>query len=102
MGHALAMSDQKLYVCWGTFQVPGAREHPCRIAHEALVAAGYEPEVVKAHSFGGLPRALQTGERKKVEDGTGSKWVPALETEEGEWISGSEKIVAWAEQHARV
>ena len=35
----------RLYVCWGTFRPD--REHPCGEAHEALVTAGYEPEVVK-------------------------------------------------------
>ena len=92
----------KLYVCWGTFQIPGAREHPCKIAYEALLQADHEPEVIKTHSFGGMPRTLQTGGRKLVEDATGSKWVPVLQTDEGEWISGSREIVAWAEQHARV
>jgi len=28
--------------------------------------------------------------------------VPALELDDGEWISGSKEIIAWAEQHARV
>lgn len=92
----------KLYVCWGTFQVPGMREHPCKIAYEALVQADQVPEVIKVHSVGALPRALQTPGRKRVEDATGSKWVPALETDDGEWISGTSEIVAWAEQHARV
>ena len=92
----------KLYVCWGTFQVPGVREHPCKVAYDALVQADLEPEVIKAHSVGLMPRALQTKTRKKVEDATGSKWVPALETDDGEWISGSGEIVAWAEEHARV
>lgn len=55
----------KLYVCWGTFQVPGAREHPCKIAYDALVQADFEPEVIKAHSVGFLPRAVQTGARKR-------------------------------------
>ncbi|MBK8293912.1 MAG: glutathione S-transferase domain-containing protein [Solirubrobacterales bacterium] len=92
----------KLYVCWGTFQVPGMREHPCRIAYEALVQADYEPEVIKTHGWGALPRALQTPGRKTVEDGTGESWVPALQTDDGEWISGTSEIVAWAEQHAEV
>ena len=91
----------KLYVCWGTFQVPGVREHPCKVAYDALVQADHEPEVIKTYSLGALPRTLQTGGRKTVEDATGSKWVPALETDDGEWISGSREIVAWAEQHAR-
>ena len=86
----------KLYVCWGTFQVPGAREHPCREAFLALEKAGFEPEVEKVHSVGFIPRALQTSGRKHVEDATGSPWVPALETDEGEWISGSAEIIDWA------
>jgi hypothetical protein len=86
----------KLYVCWGTFQVPLAREHPCRDALLALEKAEYEPEVVKAHSYGALPRALQTPTRKKIEDATGSPWVPALEKDDGDWISGAGEIIEWA------
>ncbi len=82
--------------------MPGVREHPCKVAYDALVQADFEPEVVKTHSVGLMPRALQTSGRKKVEDATGSKWVPALETDDGQWISGSSEIVAWAEQHTRV
>lgn len=92
----------KLYVCWGTFQVPGAREHPCRIAYEALLQAGHQPEVVKTYSWGAMPGALQTKGRRTVEEGTGSSWVPALRTGDGEWVSGTKEIVAWAEQHAEV
>jgi hypothetical protein len=87
----------KLYVCWGTFQLPLAREHPCRDALLALQEAGHEPEVIKAHSYGALPRALQTPTRKKIQDATGSPWVPALETDDGQWISGSSEIAEWAE-----
>jgi hypothetical protein len=89
----------KLYVCWGTFQIPLAREHPCRDALIALEEAGYDPEVVKAHSYGALPRALQTPTRKKIEDATGSPWVPALETGDGQWISGSDEIIKWASEN---
>lgn len=92
----------KLYVCWGTFQVPVVREHPCKDAYDALVQADFEPEVVKTYSFGAMPDALQTSGRKLVKDATGSNWVPALETDDGEWISGSKEIIAWAEQHAKV
>jgi len=91
----------KLYVCWGTFQVPLAREHPCRDALLALEQAGFEPEVLKAHSYGALPRALQTPTRKRIEEATGSPWVPALETDAGQWISGSEEIAEWASQNSR-
>lgn len=52
-----------------------------------------------ALSYGGLPGALQTPGRRKVERNTDSYWVPALETDDGEWVSGSEQIVAWAERN---
>lgn len=88
----------KLYVCWTEkeLNLPG-RDHPCADAYEALLAAGHQPEVVKARSFGGLPDFLQPKARKLVKKNTGSNWVPALETDTGEWISGSKEIEAWVE-----
>lgn len=86
----------KLYVCWGTFQLRGAREHPCKIAFEALEEAGFEPEVVKTRGFGGLPSAFQNEKRKLVAEATGDPWVPALETDDGEWVNGCQNIVDWA------
>jgi hypothetical protein len=68
----------------------------CNTAYEALLDAGHEPEVKYALSFGGLPGAIQTPARKLVNEKTGSYWVPALETDDGEWVGGSEAIVAWA------
>ncbi|HEY5977598.1 MAG TPA: hypothetical protein VIT85_07050 [Solirubrobacterales bacterium] len=87
----------KLYVCWTTKDMPlPPRRHVCNIAYEALLEAGHEPEVTHALSYGGLPDALQTPARKRVKEKTGSTWVPALETDGGEWVSGSEAIAAWA------
>lgn len=87
----------RLYVCWTARDHPGT--HACADAHQALLAAGHEPEVVKARSFGGLPDAIQTSARLRVKEGTGSKWVPALELDDGEWIGGSSEIIAWAKDH---
>lgn len=89
----------KLYVCWGTFTVP-FHDHPCREALLALQGAGFEPEVIKARGLGPLPMAAQTSTRKMIKEETGSPWVPALETDDGEWISGSGEIIEWASQHA--
>jgi hypothetical protein len=89
-----------LYVCWTkqAFTVkPGG--HPCGNAYRALRGAGHDPKVVRSHSIGFIPAALQTPTRKLVKEKTGKYWVPALETDEGEWISGSEEIIAWAAQH---
>lgn len=87
----------KLYVCWGTFQVPGMRSHPCRNAYHALRAAGYEPEVVKAYGFGPLPDF--TKGRREVKQLSGESWVPLLLTDDGAVVQDSAKIIAWATQH---
>jgi hypothetical protein len=87
----------KLYVCWGTFQVPGMREHPCRLAFEALREAGHDPEVVKAYGYGPLPD--MTRGRREVKRLSGSSWVPLLVTGDGEVVAGSERIIAWAAAH---
>ena len=87
----------KLYVCWGTGQVPGVREHACKVAHDALTAAGHDPEVVKVRSWGALPPI--TAGRKAVKRLTGQSWVPVLVTDAGAAIQGSDQIVVWAQQH---
>ena len=90
----------KLYVCWTTRELhlrPGG--HPCANAYKALHEAGHDPEIEYAHSLGAIPGALQTPTRKKVKEHTGEHWVPALETDDAEWIGGSREIVAWAKQH---
>jgi hypothetical protein len=90
----------KLYVCYTTKELhlrPGG--HPCTNAHKALLAAGHEPEVVRSYAYGALPAALQTGNRKLVKEKTGSHWVPALETDAGVWIDGSQSIIEWAQKH---
>jgi glutathione S-transferase len=92
----------KLYVCWGTFPVPWPRRdaswhpdaHPCRRAHEALKEAGYSPEVKKAYGLGSLPD--MTRGRKEVRELTGQSYVPVLVLDDGEVISDSDNIVAWA------
>jgi hypothetical protein len=90
----------KLYVCWTTKDPPfPPHRHHCTAAYEALRDAGHDPEVRYALSYGGLPGALQTPARKRVKEHTGSYWVPALETDDGSWVSGSKEIVAWAERH---
>ena len=85
----------KLYVCWGTFQVPGMRSHPCRNAYHALQAAGYEPEVVKAYGFGGMPDV--TSGRREVKRLSGASWVPLLVTDTGEVVQEAATIIAWAQ-----
>jgi hypothetical protein len=92
----------KLYVCWGTFREP-LHEHPCRSAHRALLAAGYEPEVVKVRGLGVGPKLFQwtTDGRRQVEELSGQRVVPVLLTDDEEAIVESKAIVEWAEAHPR-
>ncbi|MGH3993748.1 MAG: glutathione S-transferase N-terminal domain-containing protein [Pseudonocardiaceae bacterium] len=87
----------KLYICWGTFQIPGPRPHPCHDVHAALKAAGHDPELVRTYRSGALP-PLTPG-RKEVKRLTGQSWVPLLVTDDGELIRDSKRIIEWAEQH---
>jgi len=90
----------KLYVCYGTFQTPRPGGHPCGNAHRALKEAGHDPEVVRSYGFGLLPSFLnRTKGRREVKKLTGRDWVPVLVTDEGEIVSDSRKIVAWAKKH---
>ena len=89
----------KLYVCYGTFPSPRPGGHPCRNAYEALQEAGYEPEVIKTYGLGPLPDFLNSPRRRRVKKMTGNAWVPVLETDDGEVISDSKNIVAWAHEH---
>ena len=85
----------RLYVCWGLFRSPRPGGHPCRNAHEALRDAGWSPEVEKVYGLGILGDALNPT-RRKVRELSGQNMVPVLETDDGEVISGSDKIAKWA------
>ena len=87
----------KLYVCWGTFPIPGPRPHPCHTVYTALRRAGHDPELVRTYSSGALPPI--TPGRKEVKRLTGQSWVPLLVTDEGQLIRDSRRIVEWAEQN---
>lgn len=88
----------KLYVCWGTFKTPRPGGHPCANAHEALVKAGHDPEVLKSYGLAVLPDTPfnQTAGRKRAKELTGRSTVPVLELDDGTAISGSKEIMAWA------
>ena len=91
----------KLYVCYGTFTTtPRPGGHPCGNAYRALREAGHDPEVIKSYGWGALPSFLnRTAGRREVMKLTGRDWVPVLVTDDGEVVSDSKRIVAWAEQH---
>jgi glutathione S-transferase len=91
----------KLYICYGTFPAPWRPGgHPCRNAYKALKDAGYEPELVKSYGLAPLPSVFnQTPGRRAVKELTGKYWVPVLVTDDGETITDSKNIAAWAEAH---
>jgi hypothetical protein len=92
------LAPVKLYVCWGTFQTPRPGGHPCGNAHDALVEAGWDPEVQKTYGWALLPSFMNTT-RKPVRELTGDDWVPVLVTDDGEVIKDSKRIVEWARAH---
>jgi hypothetical protein len=89
-----------LYVCYDflknvrTTGRPGG--HPCGNAHVALKEAGHQPNVIATHGLG-LPPFNKTKGRDKVAELSGQRWVPIMVTDDGQTISGSKEIVAWAE-----
>ena len=90
----------KLYVCYGTLSSPRPGGHPCGNAHKALTEAGYDPEVIKSYGLGILPEVFnRTKGRREVKKLTGSNMVPVLVTDDGEVVSDSKNIVAWAKAH---
>ncbi|HEY8466194.1 MAG TPA: glutathione S-transferase N-terminal domain-containing protein [Solirubrobacterales bacterium] len=91
----------KLYVCWTTMQTPRPGGHPCANAYNALREAGHDPEVVKVRGLGVGPKMLHvmTEGRREVERISGQRSVPVLVTDDGDVISGSERIVEWARQN---
>lgn len=94
----------KLYVCYGTFTTtPRPGGHPCGNAYRALREAGHDPEVIKSYGFGAFPGFLnRTAGRREVKKLTGQNWVPVLVTDDGQVVSDSKRIVAWAEEHPAV
>ena len=91
----------KLYVCYGTFTIGRpVHPHPCGEAHEALVKAGHDPEVVRAYGLGPLPAFLNDlTPRREVKALTGEYWVPVLVLDDGTVIKRSQKIIEWARSH---
>lgn len=91
----------KLYVCWNTHPGPGRGRHPCGVAHAALVEHGHRPEVVKARGAGFLPDGLanRSAGRRAVRELTGRSTVPVLVTDDGEVVTESARIAAWAAAH---
>jgi hypothetical protein len=64
------------------------------------VQAGHDPKVTRCFGWEALPRVFNlTPGRRKVKALTGEVTVPVLITEDGEVVSGSDRILAWAGRH---
>ena len=70
---------------------------PVQEAHDALKEAGHSPEVVKVYGLGQLPDI--TPGRKKIRRLTGQSFVPVLVLDDGELVTDSANIAAWAREH---
>jgi hypothetical protein len=64
----------------------------------ALKEAGHDPVVERVYGLGPPPFNLTPG-RRKIKEMTGQTWVPVLETDDGELIQDSKRIIAWAQDH---
>jgi hypothetical protein len=86
-----------LHVCHIDQGGPGL--HPCRRAHDALVAAGVDHEkLVFAHN---RPFGLFTaGRRPELKALSGQEKLPVLELPDGTTVNGSAAIIAWARANA--
>jgi hypothetical protein len=85
----------KLYVCYGTFGPP--KRHACARAHQALLAAGHAPQIVRTYGcFGTDP--LWPG-RRHVKHLSENHKVPTLLLDDGTVIDESSNIVQWAENN---
>ena len=89
-----------LYTC-GQKKTGPAFAHPCAKAAKALDAAGYDYEIKVVGSYRLLPwtRGNRDQERAEVKKLSGTNEVPILVLDDGEVISGSGTIAAWAKEH---
>ena len=88
----------KLYVCWGTFSLPGG--HACAKADEALKESGYEPTVTRSYGAAMLPDFVNRTEgRREAKRLTGKTTVPVLVTDQGEVVAESGNIARWAKEN---
>ncbi len=86
-----------LHVCH--IALGGPPFHPCRRAHDALVAAGIDhdhPVFAKNRPMG----LFTSGTRPELKALSGQEKLPVLELPDGSTVSGSSAIVAWAQEHA--
>jgi glutathione S-transferase len=89
-----------LYTCGTKTMGPGLL-HPCAKAGDALDAAGHEYEVktVAGYRLAFWTWPNRSRDRAEIKRLSGQEGVPILVLDEGEVISGSGRIAAWAREH---
>ena len=75
-------------------------KHPCGQAAKALDDGGHAYEIEVVGGFKNIPFSRR-GRREKIRELTGQDDVPVLVADDGTVVQGSQKIVAWARDHAR-
>lgn len=71
-------------------------KHPCGLAAKALSDAGHAFELRTVKGFKNIPFSTPKGARDEIEAISGQRLVPVLVTADGDVVSGSREIVAWA------
>ena len=89
-----------LYTCGQKTHGP-ALAHPCGKAGKALDQAGYEYELKTVGGYRLMPWTWgsRNDDRAEVKKLSGTNEVPILVLDNGEVISGSGAIAAWAKEH---
>jgi hypothetical protein len=85
-----------LYVCH--IDMGGPPPHACKRVQNALREGGHDFEKVIAGR--GIPFALgTTGRRPNLKAFSGQEKLPVMQLPDGQVISGSRNIIAWARSH---
>ena len=87
----------KLYTC-GQGDHGAGLGHPCGRAARALREAGHTFEIETVGGYKLLPWTRR-GQRDAIRDLSGQEDVPVLVADDGEVVSGTGTIIAWAKAH---
>jgi glutathione S-transferase len=89
-----------LYTCGQKLTGPSFA-HPCAKAGKALREAGFVFEIKTVGTYRLMPWTWgsRDEERAEVKELSGTNEVPILVLDDGEVISGSSTIAAWAKEH---
>ena len=87
----------KLFTCGQTDHGAGLG-HPCGRAARALREAGHDIEIEAVGGYKLLPWTRR-GKRDAIRELSGQEDVPVLVADDGEVVSGTATIIAWAKEH---